>query len=294
MATPEDPSALYAAIIDQVTYEPPSVDEIIETIRDPRYTILQDSISINSPFVITACAPRFQGKTYLTVNFLKEHPYMKNISYVYICSLSVNLNRDYDEFRDEEEYYFYGDDEINVRLISDIIEKQSECKKAVIERERAREDNPALPKLKCPEALLILDDCLDAGVLQFGGVIESIAERGRHFNLSMIICSQRITGISRSVRINSNFFIVFGCNNSEEERFVDDFIGRSDRKAVYTLIKKLAPLHYTFFFVDTFERNKLKRLKVSTSDMFIKGECVTVQMVVIDDDVKKKIRVLSD
>jgi hypothetical protein len=121
--------------------------------------------------------------------------------------------------------------------------------------------------------LLILDDCIDSGVMNFRGSVDKIAERGRHINMSAIICSQRISAISRSVRLNSDYFIIFNPHSiGELEQYIEQFVSRTNRKALRESIQDIFAVPFTFLLLDNTEKNPKKKLKISSAQDFVRGK----------------------
>jgi hypothetical protein len=137
--------------------------------------------------------------------------------------------------------------------------------------------------LTCPETLVILDDCIDSNLFSFRGTVDKIAERGRHINLSGVVSSQRISAISRSIRINSDIFLIFCPYQARElEQFVEQFVFRDQRKAIYETMREIFDVPYRFLFVDNLEKNMRKKLKTSIAQDFIKDKYRTLDLELVD------------
>jgi hypothetical protein len=149
--------------------------------------------------------------------------------------------------------------------------------KQVRHRERYEKD---LPPLYCPRTLLILDDCIDSGVMNFRGTVDRFAERGRHINISTIISSQRISAVSRSIRLNSDYFIIFSPYSiSEMEQYLEQFVPRDRRKETRIHLLEVFETPYQFILLDNAEKNPSKKLKVSNADWFVKGQFELLKVV---------------
>lgn len=126
-------------------------------------------------------------------------------------------------------------------------------------------------ELECPNTLLVLDDCVDSGVIQFKGAVDKIAERGRHIRLSTIISSQRLSAISRSVRLNSDYFIMFSPYSvSELEQFLEQFVSKKDVKELRVKISAVFEKPFWFIVLDNAEKDVTKKLKKSNANKFLK------------------------
>jgi hypothetical protein len=194
-----------------------------------------------------------------------KHGLLDPYEHVIIMCPTLDYNNDYLEFEKNKKITFLP--EVQGIEINELFDKQSKCMKKVRHRERYEKD---LPKLKCPRTLLLLDDCIDSGVLNFRGTVDKIAERGRHINLSLIISSQRISAVSRSIRLNSDYFIIFSPYSiSEMEQYLEQFVSRDQRKEVRQRLLDVFEVPYKFVMLDNTVKNPALKLKTSTAERFI-------------------------
>ncbi len=133
--------------------------------------------------------------------------------------------------------------------------------------------------LPCPRTLLILDDCVDAGVLNFATDIDVISFRGRHIELSVIVSSQRITPISVNTRDNSRFFIIFKPFSQQElESFTEKFVSRAHVKKFRKFLTTLFVEQFTFLLIDHTERDINRQFATSKAEQFVAGELNFIYM----------------
>lgn len=218
----------------------------------------------DNPFCMTICAPRLSGKSFFVKTMLRNG-LMDRFKYVYIMCPSINLNQDYDEFRDDPRVTFIA--EPNPNTINGAFTRLSELKEEEVDA--IRKDKAKIPI--CPEVLFIFDDCIDSGVFKFKGDVDKIAERGRHIKLSCIICSQRISAVSRSIRINSDAFIIF-CpySASELEQFMERFVFRNQRKELMKRCVDIFEQDYQFIVVNNREKSMTDKIWTSNADDYVK------------------------
>lgn len=210
-------------------------------------------------FVITTVAPRRSGKSYLNKTLLKGG-LIDRFDHVFIMSPSIAFNHDYDEFKDIANVELVT--KISKEFVEQLIAKQEEVSALTKDAE----------DMECPTTLLILDDLIDSGIFDFRGIIDRIAERGRHIHMSLIVSSQRLTAVSRSVRINSDLFIVFAPSSiSELEKFVEDFLPRTARGASLQLLTDLYNEKYQFLILNATETNWYNKLQYSEASKFVQG-----------------------
>lgn len=231
-------------------------------------------------FVMVLSAPRRAGKSFLVEKLLRTKEIQDKYDHIIIMSPSVDFNDDYDEFRDNPKFSITT--QIDTVTLDNLYEKMAEAKRKVKARERQRRRNPSvdifeedneLEELLMPNILLILDDAIDSGVMQFLGVLDKFAERGRHFNASMIGIAQRISAISRSVRLNADYFIIFSpFSMGEFEKFIEEFVSRDKRKELRERVDEIFSKKYEFILVDNTETDPAHKLKTSNADRFIMGD----------------------
>jgi hypothetical protein len=185
----------------------------------------------------------------------------------------LNLNDDYDEFRNHEKFEFVACP--SKQQVRDLIEQCEEAKEKELDNKRYRSKY----RVVCPNVLLILDDCIDSGVFSFRGEVDTIAERGRHFNLSCIICSQRISSISRSIRINSDFFVIFVPYAARElEQFIEQFVFKQHRKEIMPMLMSIFDEEYEFIMLDNTLRSIDGKIFHSNAKKFTKNKMTQLQL----------------
>jgi hypothetical protein len=190
---------------------------------------------------------------------------------------SLKFNDDYGDFleRDDELFTFIGDP--SRQILEELFDRQCHVKERVREQEKMiqrKRQGPAsyVPDedelLVCPKTLLILDDMIDSGLMNFKGMCDRFAERGRHIDFSVIATSQRMSAVSRSVRLNSDLFIIF-CpySISEIEQFLEQFVSRSQKKQIRAALDDIFNQKYQFVLLDNSQPTG-KKLQTSNADDF--------------------------
>jgi len=212
-------------------------------------------------FCMTLAAPRASGKSYFIREFLKSH-HAKRFDHIIIMCPSLDLNNDYDGFEDDARYKLISNPD--TEIIGDLFHKQENIKKACKASSGGYEQ-------RCPDTLLILDDCIGTGALRFRGETDDYATRGRHVNISLIIAVQKITSCSPVIRDNSDYFIIF-CpySVSELERFVEMFVQKNKRNDLYKKLRDIFDIPFQFIMVDNTIKNIRHKLKHSDAESLIK------------------------
>ena len=210
-------------------------------------------------FFLTICAPRRSGKSFLIKHML--HKLLEDFDFIKIYCPSINFNDDYDEFQDEKKVELVSNP--TKSMISKVIDEHEACSKMV----KKNED------MECPRTLIILDDMIDSGILNFKGIIDRIAERGRHIKISAIVSSQRQSAISRSVRLNSDYFLIFApAAVAELQKFLEEFIYRQQRRSLMDSLEQIFQIPYMFLIVDALDKEWGSKLKYTNTQHFMKNE----------------------
>jgi hypothetical protein len=221
---------------------------------------------------MTIAAPRKSGKSFF-ISKLLSSPLESTYDKIIILCPSIDFNQDYDRFRKNDKFKLLS--EPNRDVIDGTFERLSELKNEEIEKKRL---GIKLTE-RAPRVLIIFDDCIDSGLFNFRGGVDKIAERGRHVNLSCIISSQRISAVSRSIRINSDMFIIFVPYAAREmEQFIEQFVFKDFRKTMVTKLLEVFSKPYQFILLDNQEKNILSKLKTSNADDFMKNKIKIIEL----------------
>ena len=213
--------------------------------------------------MIAMVAPRRKGKSYLIKQMLKNG-LLEDFDRIKIYAKSSDFNKDFKDFREEKNVEIFANFE--QRDIEDIFLEQEKCSR-VVHTQMANTDT-----WECPHTLIILDDVIDSGLLNFKGVVDKIAERGRHINLSLIVTSQRLRAVSTSIRMNSDYFIIFATSQiAELERFLEEFVFRRDRGLLIAKLRQLFNIPRAFLLVDCTAEEANSRLLYSTAAFYVQG-----------------------
>lgn len=193
-------------------------------------------IKLDPPFTMILCASSGSGKTYLLKHLLKKDLKDK-FDNVFIMCPSLEYSTDYDEFKSKERYKKRMFGSYDPEIIDEIIAEQ----KYVIKK---------FGKDRCPQTLLILDDCME--YLQGNHtLVQNIFFKGRHINLSCIILVQKLKGISTIMRINTKYVIFFRTGNSAElDHLLEEFSGKKERKIIEAELVKWFQQPYSFLLCD--------------------------------------------
>ncbi len=216
-------------------------------------------------FMLGMAAPRGSGKSYFARLLLREL-FNNSFDYFIIICPSLDVNCDYDEFRDDTRFVFYAN--ITEHELEKIFEHLYGIKANMIQNRRAHQPE----KKRAPRVLILFDDVIDTGMINFRGPVDKFAQRGRHINVSVMVLAQGIASISLPIRRNSDFFVIFRPYNfTETERFLDEFIPKHEKKYATRRMIEVFDTEYQFILVDNTATSVYGRLQVSDAHSFVKG-----------------------
>ena len=128
-------------------------------------------------------------------------------------------------------------------------------------------------KPKSKKILIIMDDVVDSGVLNFHSAIDMLAMRGRHAEVTAIVNSQRIAPVSVNVRDNSDLLILFCPFSVQElESAIDKFIPKNFRKQIRKQLEDIFETEYEFLIINNTKKSIYTKMGHSNTDAFIKNK----------------------
>ncbi len=195
------------------------------------------------PFLLPIVAPRKSGKTNLLLDsLLDENKYCKKFDIIIIWSRTYHHDSKWKNINEDEVVVFTSFREEEVYTVMRIAEQAA--KKMVL------------------NVLFIFDDMISEGIMNPHkmGTLESIAVRGRHANVSIIIITQQYMALSPAVRNNSTNSIFFRIRNGDEL----EKIARENRESLsmeqfLTLYNFATAEPYSFLHVNNQEADPKKR-----------------------------------
>ena len=100
---------------------------------------------------------------------------------------------------------------------------------------------------------LILDDCLGSKDFKKNNanIFDKMIYIGRHYNLNMIILSQKYKGISTGIRSNIDYFITFDSYNEMEKKVIFEEMGIGSKKQFYEIWDYTFQKKYDKLIIDT-------------------------------------------
>ena len=207
--------------------------------------------NLTLPATIICTGATMCGKTHLTKRILNEQ-FMEQIDYLLILSPTVNVSNDWDEFPE------------NHNRKNGVVIKKYESGFSPIIREVIDDQKTLLKtieKSRIPNIMLIIDDCVGEKIMNLRGILDKFSTRSRHWKVSMIILSQKLSAVPRTVRLNTRYCILFSAvNYGELEKYIAEYVPSAMKK---TLMKHLGEIYdkpYNFILTDNFEQRLTQRL----------------------------------
>lgn len=261
-------------------------------------------IELKVPFVMSIVGPRGKGKSYFGKTLLKYFIKEKIFDKIIIMTPSAHMNHDYDEFMTLHDVHkskltsgkqylrdhIFVYDQFKCSDVESIMNAQIQCQKDINTKERLKDqlnskhvrsdmqfDDYKLrsllydfdPDSKCPNTLLVMDDCIDSEILKPGGPVDVIAARGRHFKLSMMFMTQKLRSVSNLLRENAEYMIFFRTNlYTEMEKILEENVSRDDKKAMRYALKQVFNKDYHFVFINRNEGELELMLTYGTTQDF--------------------------
>ena len=211
----------------------------IKLFPSPTYEVKQpkDPIVPRLPMTGMLVGPSKSGKSTALVSMILEQ-YRGCFERVIIFSPSINVDdsrrpvKKYIEEvmkvpTDREQVYFEGWDESALRRI-------------INQQRKITETSKQLKMKQLYQILVVIDDHADSPALHKktgDAALDTLFIRGRHFQISTIVSTQKLRLISNAVRVNSQFFMVWRLRNQlQKDSLLEELtalVPKADLEAMY-------------------------------------------------------------
>ena len=207
------------------------------------------------PFFMAFIGPSRSGKSNCVRNLLLRPDLYKNVfEYIFIFCPSIDLNGDFDELNTTTKTEVKKINHFNENMISEIMKQQ----KDIIKQHG---------KNKAPHVLLLLDDVFDDDKFTRSRVLKTLACRGRHMLISVIVSGQKLSLMGTACRNNLTHMVMFRPGNySELDFWVEENVEKRKRKEFSEKFKKIWAEKYKFIFVDYLNPDLTKRFRKGFSE----------------------------
>ena len=224
----------------------------IKLFPSPCYEVKQpkDSVVPRLPMTGVLVGPSKSGKSTALVSMILEQ-YRGCFERVIIFSPSINVDDSWRPVKkyieevtrvntDREQVYFEDWDEAALRRI-------------INQQRKITETSKQLKMKQLYQILLVIDDFADSPSLHKktgDSALDTLFIRGRHFQISTIVSTQKLRLISNAVRVNSQFFMVWRLRNQlEKDSLLEELtalVPKADLEAMY---EKAVAEPYSFLYI---------------------------------------------
>ena len=226
----------------------------VEPIKDSTKLEIRQSKSLHLPRLPMRAlflANSSGGKTTLIANLLfNKRAYRDVFSAIYVFSPSVHHDGTWgavkkyvrDELHKKEEEHFF--DEWDAKKVQEIVDTAFAVTK--YHKDNGHKKGHAI--------LIIVDDFADRPDILHaagGSILNSLAIRGRHANISFWVASQRPTLLSTVLRTQATSLFVFRQRSVRDLlSFLDEYSALVDKKTLETMYNYATSKPYGFMMVD--------------------------------------------
>jgi len=245
--------------------------------------------------VVSIVGPRDRGKSQFLIRCLYQ--YAHEFDYIWVFCPSTRLNDDYEPFMEgisEARYDFLGVtrrvpdaikrrftfvSNIELDMIRGLVDDQINACDEVIDYQRTATSVEQIKAVRAPHTLFVFDDCLSTEALDFPVLLNHIASNGRHYNMSLMIVSQHLNRVPKTIRINSTYFIMFSPYSMQEaESFFEQFTTRKSRRELLRHVEDLYRHKYAMIITDNTKHAIRDRLFAGDADQILEGRAEPVEI----------------
>jgi hypothetical protein len=199
----------------------------------------------NSPFIMAMIGMKASGKSTVITNLVKNY-YFKNFDYIIVLSPTCGLSDEWDWLEDKknpDKVSKFSDMTEYADIVKEIANSQEE-----LLRNTDRED--------VGDVLIILDDIIGSNIIRFQGLMDAISIKHRHLKISLMFALQRMSALSRTIRLQADMMLLWNCVNlSELETFLEQYCLKKYRKSIMEKVDDIYSEKYAFISIN----NRLDR-----------------------------------
>ena len=141
---------------------------------------------------------------------------------------------------DREQVYFEDWDEAALRRI-------------INQQRKITETSKQLKMRSLYQILIVVDDEADSGYLNKktgNSVIDTLFVRGRHFQISTLVSTQKLRLVSNAVRVNSQFFCVWRLRNQlEKDSLLEELTALVPKPQLEAMYEAAVAEPYSFLYI---------------------------------------------
>jgi hypothetical protein len=246
-------------------------DETNDNLVDPNSFDNVKDLCIEPPFMMAFAAPKKSGKTYQIMKIL-EHCYRDTFDHIFIFCITLDIKDEYkevnaDTFPNTVIHKIYKDIS---KVAKDVVEEQINAIKL---HNKHPEDYDKV------QSLFVFDDCVDSHVMQQGSrenIMDMLAMRGRHMELSTMYVTQALPAVSMNTRKNTDALFIFSpINMRETESILEQYVPKEYRADFLSKSRNVFKKRYSFILIDSTGERRTdfkKRIRVGYSQLLFNTE----------------------
>lgn len=197
------------------------------------------------------------GKTTLMKQILNNN-IIPQIDWLIIMSPTMQYSRDYEEYIENT-----NPDSPKLKLVKVDKDFQNVAAEIVDSQKKLMLSNPN----QTPQICILFDDLIGNKMIKNFGLLDEFSAKSRHINISMIFITQKISAISRTIRLNSSVVIILSnFNHSENEQFVAQYVPKKYKSKMLDKIENIFSKKYNYLLCDNRHPEVNKRLFINGTD----------------------------
>ncbi|OLP75899.1 hypothetical protein AK812_SmicGene44239, partial [Symbiodinium microadriaticum] len=233
----------------------------IKVFPTQEYTSKQsnDPVVPKLPMTGILLGPSKSGKSTALVSMILEQ-YRGCFERIFIVSASINVDDSWKPVNkyieetmkvptDREQVYFEDWDETALRRI-------------INQQRKITETSKQLKMKRLYQILIVIDDEADSGYLNKKtgtSVVDTLFVRGRHFQISTLVSTQKLRLVSNTVRVNAQFFCVWRLRNQlEKDSLLEELTALVPKPQLEAMYEEAVAEPYSFLYI--YLLNPLERM----------------------------------
>jgi hypothetical protein len=188
------------------------------------------------PFRWSLAGASFSGKSTMICNLFRKEFYGKfwKKDHIFVFSPTAHLDDKLKECIPSNNFY----DKFDSSILQEIYDQQDAVKKT-------------FGKNRLDHILIILDDMLGSDAFQNNSIITKFIHKTRHYRVSYIYSVQKYTGLSRTIRLNSDVISIFRCTNfGEIDGILEEQVDKKARNKMRELLIEVFSIPFEFLHID--------------------------------------------
>ena len=217
--------------------------------------------NLKLPFTLLMSGHTGSGKTFLFKKLFNEM--RDKFDFVIFFSPTVKISGDFSMYKEQPDpkkgqvIQKFSESEDFITITAEIIDSQ----KILLESD-------GIKRSEIPSIMLVYDDCANLKITSFRNILDKFSMSSRHYNTSIVLLTQRLSAIGRSIRLNAKYVILFSCSNfSELQQFSEQYLLRKHKKEFEGMLQEIFSVPYNFILIENFNPNVGERMYLNGKDL---------------------------